>query len=299
MDILQHILNKNTSATYKNIALSLQDKLKAGGKIPVKLNTVRWKDKNEKSPEYNNNKDINTNNIKNSLEAGYNLPMRKYNLNIPQGANDRISSYTGKRVTLPPREEDSFLVRKTNEMNQGNNRGKNREKNHSYNTFKDKSSAELTKDDVDYDTHDYSDDKHYQNNYNKDHHNDYSASNDNYSAPNADSSVNNEYSAANDDYDDFNDNEVVTDDDSTDPEYYYYYYYDYVDSGIDISHELEYEPLPTPVARVMNKELRVKDVGLNKTESDLNLLNRQTLDIKKTKPNSEEDKSDKNVSNLN
>ena len=36
-------------------------------------------------------------------------------------------------------------------------------------------------------------------------------------------------------------------------EYYYYYYYDYLDSGIDISHELSnsetagYEPLPTPL----------------------------------------------------
>ena len=33
-----------------------------------------------------------------------------------------------------------------------------------------------------------------------------------------------------------------------DPEYYYYYYYDYLDSGIDISHEKnELEPLPTPM----------------------------------------------------
>lgn len=32
------------------------------------------------------------------------------------------------------------------------------------------------------------------------------------------------------------------------PEYYYYYYYDYLDSGIDISHELTtYEPLPSPL----------------------------------------------------
>ena len=32
------------------------------------------------------------------------------------------------------------------------------------------------------------------------------------------------------------------------PEYYYYYYYDYMDSGIDISHELTtYEPLPSPL----------------------------------------------------
>ena len=37
------------------------------------------------------------------------------------------------------------------------------------------------------------------------------------------------------------------------PEYYYYYYYDYLDSGIDISHELSdsetagHEPLPTPI----------------------------------------------------
>ena len=32
------------------------------------------------------------------------------------------------------------------------------------------------------------------------------------------------------------------------PEYYYYYYYDFMDSGIDISHELTtYEPLPSPL----------------------------------------------------
>ena len=40
------------------------------------------------------------------------------------------------------------------------------------------------------------------------------------------------------------------------PEYYYYYYYDYLDSGIDISHELSnsetagYEPMPTPLWQV-------------------------------------------------
>ena len=40
------------------------------------------------------------------------------------------------------------------------------------------------------------------------------------------------------------------------PEYYYYYYYDYLDPGIDISHELSdsdverYEPLPTPLWQV-------------------------------------------------
>ena len=56
------------------------------------------------------------------------------------------------------------------------------------------------------------------------------------------------------------DNDYAFEDDDVDvlangdkPEYYYYYYYDYLDSGIDISHELSnsetagYEPLPTPL----------------------------------------------------
>ena len=60
-----------------------------------------------------------------------------------------------------------------------------------------------------------------------------------------------------DDYSDDEDNdenELSEDDDK--PEYYYYYYYDYLDSGIDISHELSnnvaagYEPLPTPLRQV-------------------------------------------------
>ena len=56
-------------------------------------------------------------------------------------------------------------------------------------------------------------------------------------------------------YDDSEDDEKAAKvDDDKEPEYYYYYYYDYVDPGIDISHELlennvnSYEPLPTPLA---------------------------------------------------
>ena len=60
-----------------------------------------------------------------------------------------------------------------------------------------------------------------------------------------------------DDYSDDEDNDEneLSEDDDT-PEYYYYYYYDYLDSGIDISHELSnnvaagFEPLPTPLRQV-------------------------------------------------
>ena len=46
--------------------------------------------------------------------------------------------------------------------------------------------------------------------------------------------------------------------DKSDPEYYYYYYYDYLDSGIDISHELStYEPLPTPLPLKGKEEAEV------------------------------------------
>ena len=64
-----------------------------------------------------------------------------------------------------------------------------------------------------------------------------------------------------DDYSDDEDNdenELSEDDDK--PEYYYYYYYDYLDSGIDISHELSnnveagYETLPTPLRQVGEEE---------------------------------------------
>merc|ERR1712050_668887 len=87
-----------------------------------------------------------------------------------------------------------------------------------------------------------------------------------------------------------------TEDSSTEnsdkPEYYYYYYYDYMDSGIDISHELsinknnyelsndknnyntnnykvsnnvaaQYEPLPTPLWQVGGKLRDGDDVGGN------------------------------------
>ena len=51
------------------------------------------------------------------------------------------------------------------------------------------------------------------------------------------------------------------------PEYYYYYYYDYLDSGIDISHELsnnvaaQYEPLPTPLWQVSDKQINTDIEG--------------------------------------
>jgi len=56
------------------------------------------------------------------------------------------------------------------------------------------------------------------------------------------------------------------------PEYYYYYYYDYLDSGIDISHELpngetnSYEPLPTPL-------WQVSDAGNNTDTMHTNDIN--------------------------
>ena len=48
MDILQHILKQNTSAAYKNIAANLQDTLKAGGRIPVRLSTTSFVKKDTK-----------------------------------------------------------------------------------------------------------------------------------------------------------------------------------------------------------------------------------------------------------
>ena len=52
----------------------------------------------------------------------------------------------------------------------------------------------------------------------------------------------------NDDYD-----YVDTEEKEPEPEYYYYYYYDYLDSGIDISHELTtHEPLPSPLPLISN-----------------------------------------------
>ena len=73
--------------------------------------------------------------------------------------------------------------------------------------------------------------------------------------------------------------------DSSDPEYYYYYYYggqtldnylppqvdlyfssDYLDSGIDISHELStYEPLPTPLPLGEHQDKSREDVETKKT----------------------------------
>ena len=53
------------------------------------------------------------------------------------------------------------------------------------------------------------------------------------------------------------------------PEYYYYYYYDYMDSGIDISHELTtYEPLPSPLPLLASdEEQRETDEDKNSTAS--------------------------------
>ena len=61
-----------------------------------------------------------------------------------------------------------------------------------------------------------------------------------------------------DDYSDeeYSDADTESSEDISKPEYYYYYYYDYLDSGIDISHELsnseaaQYEPSPTPLWQV-------------------------------------------------
>ncbi len=219
MDILQHILNKNTSASYKNIALTLQDKLKAGGKIPVKLSTVRYKDQNAQQNSVDNSSSVkvNKNTYGNPYKAGYNVPIRKYNMNTPQVYGDTTTNNrrtgTRKSNTVPPRVSATVGPDPTNDRTQLGNRVKN----HSYNTNNDKSSK-FSKDE-DYDK--------LNNNKNKDNTDQYSE----------------------DDYEDYDvDNTVDKNDEE--PEYYYYYYYDYVDSGIDISHELELEPLPTPMARV-------------------------------------------------
>ena len=53
-----------------------------------------------------------------------------------------------------------------------------------------------------------------------------------------------DYEYSDEDYED----KYVLETEKPEPEYYYYYYYDYMDSGIDISHELTtYEPLPSPL----------------------------------------------------
>ena len=218
MDILQHILNKNTSASYKNIALTLQDKLKAGGKIPVKLSTVRYKDQNEQQNSVDNSSSVkvNKNTYGNPYKAGYNVPIRKYNMNTPQVYGDTVTNNrrTGNRKSnkVPTRDVASGPDPTNDRTMLGN-----RVKNHSYNTNNDKSSK-FSKDE-DYDKLNDNKDK------NKDNTDQYSE----------------------DDYEDY---DVDKNDDNEEPEYYYYYYYDYVDSGIDISHELELEPLPTPMARV-------------------------------------------------
>ena len=47
------------------------------------------------------------------------------------------------------------------------------------------------------------------------------------------------------------------------PEYYYYYYYEYPDEGIDISHEMDaepiYEPLPTPLWQTGEEHINSTD----------------------------------------
>ena len=74
----------------------------------------------------------------------------------------------------------------------------------------------------------------------------------------------------NDDYEyidnDEDDNETV--DDSSEPEYYYYYYYDYMDSGIDISHELTtHEPLPSPLPITMTNSTAATSTEKSETDN--------------------------------
>ena len=58
------------------------------------------------------------------------------------------------------------------------------------------------------------------------------------------------------------------------PEYYYYYYYDYMDSGIDISHELtnseakKYEPLPTPLWQVSKQKENMEEKDIKEDSSE-------------------------------
>ena len=247
MDILQHILNKNTSASYKNIAHILQDKLMAGGKIPVKLSTVRYKD-NESMPQNSvdnaSSVKVNKNIYGNPYKAGYNVPIRNYNMNTPQIAGDTINRRNGNRksYTLPPR-----VVANGPDATDDRTMLGNRVKNHSYNINNDKSSK-------------FSKDKDYDDK-NKD-------DTDQYSSE--------------DDYEDY---DIDKNDTNEEPEYYYYYYYDYVDSGIDISHELELEPLPTPMARVQPQENEQTEGFTQELTVDLNLEDISNFLFSKTESN--------------
>ena len=71
-----------------------------------------------------------------------------------------------------------------------------------------------------------------------------------------------EYDYANDEQKEEDKNVIKNgEDDVKKPEYYYYYYYDYLDPGIDISHELSdgdverFEPLPTPLRQVGDEDI--------------------------------------------
>ena len=74
-----------------------------------------------------------------------------------------------------------------------------------------------------------------------------------------------DYDYSDEDYED----KYVLETEKPEPEYYYYYYYDYMDSGIDISHELTtYEPLPSPLpqADIGDGQNTQSETGANSEE---------------------------------
>ena len=76
-----------------------------------------------------------------------------------------------------------------------------------------------------------------------------------------------DYEYSDEDYED----KYVLETEKPEPEYYYYYYYDYMDSGIDISHELTtYEPLPSPLpqADIGDGQNTQSETGADSEEQD-------------------------------
>merc|ERR1711915_484573 len=70
------------------------------------------------------------------------------------------------------------------------------------------------------------------------------------------------------------------------PEYYYYYYYDYLDSGIDISHELtnseakKYGPLPTPLWQVSKQKENTEEEESEIKEDNSEHMTEESVSVK-------------------
>ena len=89
--------------------------------------------------------------------------------------------------------------------------------------------------------------------------------NDNSTKINKRIDTNDDYEYVEDFEDTANTNTDETTDGESEPEYYYYYYYDYMDSGIDISHELTtHEPLPSPLPLSDNFEQQGGESEINR-----------------------------------